>query len=245
MLEIQNVTKSYAKGSVKAVDDISLSVNQGEIVGFLGPNGAGKTTTIRMIMGMLAPDAGHIRIEGHDIRQDPIAAKSRLGFVPDGPEIYDRLTGLEYLRFMADMYGVPKAQAQAHIEQFLTLFDLTNAAGDLIRSYSRGMKQKLLVTAALIHNPPLWVLDEPMVGLDPRASHLLKQQIRAHAQAGNSVFFSTHVLEVAQQLCDRIAIIHRGRLVALGTMAQLQSAEHRQSLEEIFLEMTEQGEGEE
>ena len=239
MITFEHVTKQYGKGGMKAVDDLSLHVGRGKVYGFIGPNGAGKTTSIRLMTGILSPTSGRVLIDGRDMAKEPVAAKQCIGFVPDGHELYERLTGLEYLRFLADIYGVDAKSRQEHIEKYLALFELEHAAGDPIRSYSRGMKQKLTVIGALIHNPHVWVLDEPMVGLDPRAAHILKQEMRRHCDAGNTVFFSTHVLEVAEKLCDEIAIIDKGRLVAQGTMDELRSGERSASLEQLFLELTE------
>ena len=247
MITINNVSKQYSKGKVKAVDGLSLRVNKGEVFGFIGPNGAGKTTTIKMITGIISPTEGSILINGFDMAKDPIAAKRCIGFVPDAHELYDRLTGMAYLNFMADIYQVDAATRKAHIEKYLALFDLEKAVFQQIKSYSRGMKQKLTIIGALIHNPPVWVLDEPMVGLDPRAAHLLKEEMRAHCQRGNTVFFSTHVLDVAERLCDRIGIINKGKLVQVGTLEALRSDEHEKdaSLEQLFLELTqEEGTGE-
>ncbi|MGI6706077.1 MAG: ABC transporter ATP-binding protein [Clostridia bacterium] len=239
MLNIQGVSKSYNRGSVKAVDNLSLVVRPGEIFGFLGPNGAGKTTTIKMIVGLLNPDEGTIVINGFDNRQEALEAKRIMSYVPDNLEVYDRLSGMEYLTFMADVYQVPSPVREERIRYFLDMFELTDAARDLIKSYSHGMKQKLVLTGALIHNPALLVLDEPMVGLDPRSSHLLKELMREHCDRGNTVFFSTHVLEVAEKLCDRIGIIHKGKLIAIGTLDELRRGEQADSLENIFLELTE------
>ncbi|MDP2892315.1 MAG: ABC transporter ATP-binding protein, partial [Bacillota bacterium] len=182
---------------------------------------------------------------GIDIREKPVEAKRIIGFVPDAQYIYERLTGLEYLNFIADMYGVGSGERKERIEKYLGIFELQNAARDMIKSYSHGMKQKLIVTSALLHNPPLWVLDEPMSGLDPRSSHLLKEEMRAHTRAGNTVFFSTHILEVAEKLCDRIGIIDRGKLIAVGTMEELKSGDKDkdESLESMFLKLTEDAEG--
>ena len=239
MIDIRNVSKSYNKGSVKAVDNLNLKVNKGEIFGFLGPNGAGKTTTIKMIIGLLNPDEGSIFINGTDIRKNAIEAKRNIGYVPDNPNLYERLTGTEYLNFMADVYQVTAEQRKQRIEHYLEMFELNDAASDLIKSYSHGMKQKIALTGALIHNPAVWILDEPMVGLDPKSVHLLKEQMREHCDKGNTVFFSTHILEVAEKLCDRIGIIHRGKLVASGTMDELRQGDIKDSLENIFLELTE------
>lgn len=237
MISMEHVTKSYAKSTVKAVDDIQLHVKRGEVFGFIGPNGAGKTTTIKMLTGILPPDRGQIKINGYDIQTQPVEAKRCFGYAPDSHQVYDRLTGLEYLNFIGDMYGVAKADRQRQIEKYLTMFDLTKAAGSQIKSYSHGMRQKLALTGALLPDPQLWIMDEPMVGLDPKSAHLLKQEMRAHCQRGNTVFFSTHVLEVAEKLCDRIAIINHGKIVAVGTLEELRQGKD-ESLETLFLELT-------
>jgi ABC-2 type transport system ATP-binding protein len=239
MIKISSVTKSYNKGAVKAVDNLNLNVNPGEIFGFLGPNGAGKTTTIKMIVGLLNPDSGTISINGYDNRTDAISAKRSIGYVPDSPVLYERLTGTEYLNFMADVYQVPSQTRKERISRFLEMFDLVDAASDMIKSYSQGMKQKLAITGALIHDPTVWVLDEPMVGLDPKSAHLLKEQMGEHCSKGNTVFFSTHILEVAEKLCDRIGIIDRGKLIFVGAMDELRQGETKKSLEKLFLELTE------
>lgn len=237
MISIEHVSKSYAKSSVKAVDDINLHVKRGEVFGFIGPNGAGKTTTIKMLTGILQPDQGQVKINGYDIQSQPVEAKRCFGYAPDSHQVYDRLTGLEYLNFIGDMYGISKEKRQAQIEKYLTMFDLTKAAGSQIKSYSHGMRQKLAVTGALLPDPQLWIMDEPMVGLDPKSAHLLKQEMRAHCERGNTVFFSTHVLEVAEKLCDRTAIINRGRIIAVGTLEELRNGKD-ESLETLFLELT-------
>ena len=244
MIRFENVVKQYGKSNVRAVDDLNLHVSKGSCLAFIGPNGAGKTTTIRLLTGILQPTAGRVIVGGTDMAKDPIAAKRMIGFVPDAHEMYDRLTGMEYLNFMADVYGVSKAARKNHIEKYLELFDLENASGEQIRAYSRGMRQKLTIIGALIHQPPVWVLDEPMVGLDPRAAHILKEEMRMHCERGNTVFFSTHVLDVAEKLCDEIAIINKGQMVAQGSLEELRSAEKSASLEQLFLEMTEAGEEE-
>lgn len=239
MITFDHVSKKYGKSAVLAVDDLNMTVEKGKLFGMIGPNGAGKSTSIKLMTGIIAPTEGRVLIDGHDMSSDPIAAKRQIGFVPDSHELYDRLTGMEYLNFMADVYEVPSAQRKAHIEKYLALFELEDAAGEQIRSYSRGMKQKLTIIGALVHNPPVWVLDEPMVGLDPKSSHVLKEEMRRHCEAGNTVFFSTHVLEVAERLCDEIAIIDKGKVLARGTMEQLRSGESGSSLEELFLQLTE------
>lgn len=244
MLKLENISKTYAKSKTKAVDDFSISVERGEIFGFIGPNGAGKTTTIKMIMGILRPDSGTITVDGIDLSKKPVTAKKKIGFVPDNQDIYDRLTGREYLNFIADVYRVDKAAREAQMEKYLTMFGLKDAVDDQIRTYSHGMRQKLMLTAALIPDPELWVLDEPMVGLDPKSAHALKKEMRRHCDAGNTVFFSTHVLEVAEKLCDRIAIIDNGRLIAVGSVEELKQSHSAgslggESLESIFLSLTE------
>ncbi|MGE5391216.1 MAG: ABC transporter ATP-binding protein [Deltaproteobacteria bacterium] len=240
MIEINGVSKSYNRGAVKAVDNVSLTVNNGEIFGFLGPNGAGKTTLIKMITGILNADAGSIRVNGCDIRQDPLSAKLQFGFVPDDPNIFARLTGIEYLNFMADVYRVPGEKRRSRTSQLLSRFDMLNAAGDRIQSYSHGMKQKIVVIGALLHDPPVWILDEPMTGLDPRSSFDLKEMMREHADAGKTVFFSTHVLDVAEKICDRLAIINKGKVIFCGSMQEIKAhARENESLENLFLELTE------
>jgi ABC-2 type transport system ATP-binding protein len=239
MIELRNVCKSYNKGAVRAVDDLNLAVPPGEIFGFLGPNGAGKTTTIKLIVGILTPDSGAIAIEGLDNRKEPLACKAVTAYVPDAPEIYERLTGIEYLNFIADVYGVPAAARGERVARWLEIFELAAAAADPIQTYSHGMRQKIVLTGALLVEPRVFVLDEPMTGLDPRSAHHLKEAMRAHCDRGGTLFFSTHVMEVAEKFCDRIAIIHQGRLRACGTLDQLRrQAGESQSLENIFLELT-------
>ena len=239
MINLQNVTKSYAKGRVKAVDNLSLRVNRGEIFGFIGPNGAGKTTTIKLITGILQPDEGSVLINKVDMKAEPVRAKAQIGYVPDSHDLFDRLSGQEYLNFIGDVYGVPADQRKARMEKYLNMFGIAGAARELIRTYSHGMKQKLMLTGALIHKPPLWLLDEPMVGLDPKSALALKEEMREHCRAGNTVFFSTHVLEVAERLCDRIGIISGGRLIAEGTLESLRAKEKDATLEQLFFELTE------
>ncbi len=241
MIELDSLTKTYGKGLAPALDHVSLQVKPGEIFGFIGPNGAGKTTAIKIITGILAPDegSGGVRVAGVDMLRDPVEAKRRIGYVPDNHEIYDRLTGLEYLSFLADVYGVPQEARKARMDRFLALFELTGAVGDLIKSYSHGMKQKLSLIGALLHEPPLWILDEPMTGLDPRAAHALKEEMRGHCKKGNTVFFSTHVLDVAERLCDRVGIISKGRLIAVGTLDELRGERKDETLEALFFALTE------
>jgi ABC-2 type transport system ATP-binding protein len=240
MIEINSVSKSYNKGEIKAVDNLDLQVRDGEIFGFLGPNGAGKTTTIKMVTGILNADSGSIKVNGYDIKKDPIKAKMQFGYVPDNPDMYNKLKGLEYLNFMADIYDVPSSARKERIKGLLERFDLYDAANDLIQSYSHGMKQKIVVIGALLHNPSVWILDEPLTGLDPKSAFSLKEMMREHTDQGKSVFFSTHVLEVAEKLCDRIGIINKGKLIFSGTMDEIKEyAKGNESLENIFLEMTE------
>ncbi|NLK17538.1 MAG: ABC transporter ATP-binding protein [Clostridiales bacterium] len=243
MLSLKNVSKSYGKSSVKAVDNLSLEVKPGEIFGFLGPNGAGKSTTIKLITGILRPDQGSIEIDGHDITRDAVAAKKRIGYVPDNHAVYDKLKGIEYINFMADIYEVSRKEREERANYFLEKFNLKDAANSPIKTYSHGMRQKICIIGALIHNPRLWILDEPMTGLDPQSSHILKQQMREHCDKGNTVFFSSHILEVVEKICDRVGIIDKGRLVAVGTIEELKSRGDS-SLEEFFLKLT-SGEGNE
>jgi ABC-2 type transport system ATP-binding protein len=239
MIDILNVSKSYNKGQLKAVDGLSLNVPPGQIFGFLGPNGAGKTTTIKLIVGLLKADAGSITVMGWDTQKDALRAKSVTTYVPDTPAVYERLTGLEYLNFIGDVYGVPRKDRLERIEKWLEIFELASAVSSPIQSYSHGMKQKIVLIAALLPAPKVMVLDEPMVGLDARAAHHMKEMMREHCDAGGTLFFSTHIMEVAEKLCDRIGIIHKGRLIACGTMEELQARNREeQSLESIFLELT-------
>ena len=240
MIELRRVSKSYNAGRIKAVDDLNLIVKPGEIFGFLGPNGAGKTTTIKMIAGLLKPDGGWITLDGFDTALEPLKCKSIMTYVPDYPAVYERLTGLEYLNFIGDVYGVPKPERLERIEKWLEIFELGQAVGNPIQSFSHGMKQKVVLIAAILPAPRIMVLDEPMVGLDPRAAHRLKEFMRSHCDEGKTLFFSTHIMEVAEKLCDRIGIIDRGKLVACGTMDELKASgrEAGSSLENIFLELT-------
>lgn len=239
MLELIALTKRYDIKSVPAVLDLNLNVAEGEIFGFIGPNGAGKTTTIKMITGILEPTGGTVRINGTDLKKNPVQCKSFFGYVPDNPDVYERLTGMEYLNFMADVYQVPFIERKGRISKYVEMFGLGGAIQNQIKSFSHGMRQKLVITGALIHAPKLWILDEPMVGLDPMAAHILKEEMRAHCNKGNTVFFSTHVLEVAEKLCDRVGIIKGGELAAVGTLAELRAkaAKGESSLEELFLDI--------
>ncbi|MEX0936181.1 MAG: ABC transporter ATP-binding protein [Gemmatimonadota bacterium] len=238
MLELEGLAKSY--GSFAAVRGLDLSVKPGEIFGFLGPNGAGKTTTIRMVAGILQPSAGSVRLDGIDMSVEPERAKRRIGYIPDRPFLYEKLSGGEFLRFVAGLWGYEGPELESRADRFLALFSLTPWKDELIESYSHGMRQKLLISSALIHDPKLIVVDEPMVGLDPRSARILKDLLRAYVAQGGTVFLSTHTLEVAEVLCDRIAIIYEGEIIALGTMDELRSQADAGGarLEEIFLKVT-------
>ncbi|MDH3205206.1 MAG: ABC transporter ATP-binding protein [Gemmatimonadota bacterium] len=238
MLELQGVGKRY--GGFNAVNSIDLTVARGEIFGFLGPNGAGKTTTIRMVAGVLRPSSGRILIGGEDLEQSPEAAKARVGYIPDRPYLYEKLSGGEFLRFVAGLWGREGDEVEIRLDRLLELFQLTQWKDELIESYSHGMRQKLLISSALIHQPEIIVVDEPMVGLDPRSARLLKDLFRTFVANGGTIFLSTHTLEVAEALCDRIAILAEGEIIALGTMDQLRTQSHagEAHLEEIFLKVT-------
>mgnify|MGYP005794684743 FL=1 len=239
MIKIENVSKSYVKNK-KSVDSLNLEIKNGEIFGFLGPNGAGKTTTIRMITGVLEPDSGYIQIDGHSIQEEPMEAKKNFGFVPDSPDMFLKLKGIEYLNFLAEVYKVPVDERKKRIEDLTTKFEIYNDLNSNIESYSHGMRQKIVICGALLSNPKNWILDEPMTGLDPKASFDLKEMMREHARNGNTVFFSTHILEVAEKLCDRVGIINKGKLVFVGTLEEMKEKFKEQgSLEELFLEITE------
>lgn len=232
MLKIQHLTKTY--GDKKAVDDLSLHIQAGEIYGFIGHNGAGKTTTLKSCCGILRFDAGEITVAGKSIRTDPIACKQVMAYIPDNPDLYEFLSGIKYLNFIADVYGVGKTERETRIRNYAERFGLTDDLAQPISEYSHGMKQKLAVISALLHEPKLILMDEPFVGLDPTASHQLKTIMREHCDRGGAIFFSTHVLEVAEKLCDKVAIIRSGRLVASGTM---EAVKGDQSLEDVFLEL--------
>ncbi|HEY8389683.1 MAG TPA: ABC transporter ATP-binding protein [Clostridia bacterium] len=239
MLKILSVSKTYAKSTFKAVDNLTLHAKKGVIYGFIGPNGAGKTTTIKMLTGILPFEEGSIEINGYDLKRDTINAKRSIGFVPDNHVIYEKLTGREYINFMADIYKVDLRQRKQLADKYLEMFNLTKDVDSQISSYSHGMKQKICVIGALIHNPPLWVLDEPLTGLDPQSAFELKNLMKEHTKEGNTVFFSTHVLEVAEKLCDRIGIINKGQLILEGTMDEIKAmGQEGESLEQIFLRLT-------
>ena len=232
MLKINHLTKAY--GGKKAVDDLSLHIKPGEIYGFIGHNGAGKTTTLKSAVGILQFDQGEILIDGKSIRSDPLACKREIAYIPDNPDLYDYMTGIQYLNFIADVFGVSAQDRQARIRKYADLFELTADLAQPIAAYSHGMKQKLAIIAAWLHQPKLILMDEPFVGLDPKASHLLKEMMRQVCDAGGAIFFSTHVLEVAEKLCDKVAIIKGGKLIRSGTMEEVKGDD---SLEEVFLEL--------
>ncbi len=239
MIEILGVSKSYVKDK-KTIDNLNLKINDGEIFGFLGPNGAGKTTTIKMITGILDIDEGDILIDGTSIKENPVLAKTKFGFVPDNPDLFLKLKGIEYLNFLADIYKVSKKERKERIENFAKKFDIYDNLNDRIQSYSHGMRQKIVIIGALLHNPKNWILDEPMTGLDPKSSHDLKELMKQHSRNKNTVFFSTHVLEVAEKLCDRIGIINKGELIFVGTYEEMKKqVKENGSLEDLFLEITE------
>lgn len=237
MLEIKNLTKKF--GDKVAVDNIDLYVKSGEIYGFLGPNGAGKTTTIKMIVGMLMPDGGSISVDGIDAINDDVEAKRQIAYVPDSPEIYDIMTGRQYLNFIADVFELSDEERNKQIDRYAEVFEMQDNLDVMIAGYSHGMKQKIVIMGALIHSPKLLILDEPMVGLDAKSSFRLKEIMRALADEGRTVFFSTHVMEVAENLCDRIGIINKGKIIAVGTLDEIKAAaKDTGSLEKIFLELT-------
>ena len=232
MLKIEHLTKLY--GEKKAVDDLSLHIRPGEIYGFIGHNGAGKTTTIKSCAGILQFEQGEITIDGKSVKADPLGCKQRLAYIPDNPDLYEFLSGIKYLNFVADIFGVSKADREARIEKYADLFDLTGDLAQPISAYSHGMKQKLAIISALLHDPKLIIMDEPFVGLDPTAAYQVKGIMGEHCERGGAIFFSTHVLEVAEKLCDKVAIIKQGRLIASGTMDEVKGD---QSLEDVFLEL--------
>lgn len=232
MLKIENLTKIY--GEKKAVDGLSLHIHQGEIYGFIGHNGAGKTTTIKSCCGILQFDSGNIFINGASIKEEPLKCKKEIAYIPDNPDLYEFMTGIQYLNFVADIFGVGASQRKEKIHKYSDAFELTADLAQPISAYSHGMKQKLAIISALIHEPKLIIMDEPFVGLDPKASHLLKEIMRELCDRGSSIFFSTHVLEVAEKLCDKVAIIKGGRLIRSGTMAEVKGDT---SLEDVFLEL--------
>ena len=238
MLEIKDLVKIYG-GDFRAVDQVSLTIGDGEIFGFIGPNGAGKTTTIKSVVGLIEFDSGSISFDGLDVVKNRNKVKAQLAYIPDNPEIYDNLTGIQYLNFIGDVCGIEKNKRLADIEKYADMFGITKNLGDLVSSYSHGMKQKLALISAFIRHPKLLILDEPFVGLDPKASHDVKEVMKQMCENGNSVFFSTHVLEVAEKLCDKVAIINKGKIVASGTMEEVKGDA---SLEDVFLSIANKSE---
>lgn len=238
MIKIENVSKSYKKGT-KVIDNLNLEIKEGEIFGFLGPNGVGKTTTIKMITGILNIDEGDIFIDDKSIQKDPVEAKKNFGYIPDTPDMFIKLKGIEYLNFIADMYDVSEADRKERIERYSKKFGIYEALDNKIQSYSHGMRQKILIIGVLLHNPRNWIIDEPMTGLDPNSTFELKKLMREHADNGNTVFFSTHILDVAERLCDRIGIINKGKLLFVGTYEEIkQKLQENKSLEELYMEIT-------
>ena len=239
MIEIKNVSKAYKKG-IKVVNNLSLTIKDGEIFGFLGPNGAGKTTTIKMITGILEIDSGKILIDGKDISKDAINAKKRFGFVPDNPDMFLKLKGIEYLNFIGDIYDISIDERKERINKLAKEFEMQEVLNNKIESYSHGMRQKIIIMGVLIHKPKVWILDVPLTGLDPKSAFILKEMMREHADEGNTVLFSTHVLEVAEKVCDRVGIINKGKLIFVGTLNEMREEfKGSESLEKMFLEMTE------
>ena len=237
MIVIKNVSKSYDKRN-KVIKDLNLRIEDGEIFGFLGPNGAGKSTTIKMITGILDIEDGEITINNHSIKNEPEEAKKCFGYVPDSPDMFLKLKGIEYLNFMADIYEVSLEERTKKIEELTKLFEINDVLNDKIQSYSHGMRQKLIIIGTLLHNPRNWILDEPMTGLDPKSSFELKRLMREHVNKGNMVFFSTHILDVAERLCDKIGIIDKGKLVFIGTYEEMKKElKENKSLEELFMEI--------
>ena len=234
MLKIEHLTKIYS--STKAVDDLSLHIQPGEIYGFIGHNGAGKTTTLKSVAGILKFNEGEILINGRSIKKDPLSCKKDMAYIPDNPDLYEFMTGIQFLNFVADVYEVPADVRQERIHKYAEIFELTEHLGQSISSYSHGMKQKLALISAWVHEPKLIIMDEPFVGLDPKASFLLKEMMREHCDRGGAIFFSTHVLEVAEKLCDKVAIIKNGQLITSGTMDEVKGDD---SLEDVFLELEE------
>lgn len=232
MLRIENLTKTY--GEKRAVDNLSLHIAPGEIYGFIGHNGAGKTTTLKAVVGILQFDKGEVFIKGESIRKNPLACKQKIAYIPDNPDLYEFMTGIKFLNFIADIFGVPEEKRQERIRKYADLFEMTENLAQPIASYSHGMKQKLAIISAWIHEPKLIIMDEPFVGLDPKAAHILKQMMREICDEGGAIFFSTHVLEVAEKLCDKVAIIRNRQLIQSGTMQEVKGDD---SLEEVFLEL--------
>ena len=242
MLDIYKLTKTYSGNPAPSVDDLTLSVGEGEIYGFIGPNGAGKSTTIKCITGIVGFESGSVTVCGTPLKDDPIAAKRLIGYVSDDHVLYEGLTGREFVNFVCDVFDVPSAVREERLERYLDLFSLRDAMGKQIKTYSHGMKQKLNIIGSLVHEPKIWILDEPMTGLDPKSSFELKRLMREHADKGNCVFFSSHVLDVVEKVCDRVGIIDGGRLLADCTLSELKTTGLNESLEELFLKLTDEAE---
>lgn len=236
MIQLNSITKKF--GKKVAVEDLSLTMPSGTITGFIGPNGAGKTTTIRMLCGIIAPDSGNVSINGFDIEKEPLKAKAEFGYISDNPDLFISLKGMEYIQFICNIYQVPKEVRAERLNELLETFEMGDAINNRIETYSHGMRQKIHIIATLMHDPNIWIMDEPMTGLDPQSSYLLKKRMREHATAGNTVLFSTHVLEVAEKLCDQIAIINHGKICYTGTLENLKDEYPGKTLEEIFLTVT-------
>ena len=236
MIEIKNVSKTY-NDNIKAIDNLNLKINDGEIVGFIGLNGAGNTTAIKMMTGILVPDTGTITINGYDIVKDSLKAKQIIGYIADNPDMFLKLTGIEFINFIANIYKVPVTIRKKRIKLFGERFGLSDVLDKPMQGYSHGTRQKMMVVAALVHDPAVWILDEPLIGLDPTSAFELKKMMREHADKGNAVFFSTHVLEVAEKLCDRIAIIDKGKIVFVGTLKELKDKYDKKDLEKLFMEV--------
>ena len=240
MLEVKNFSKTYSNGKI-AVDNISFDLNSGEIFGFLGPNGAGKSSTIKSIVGINKATSGTIKINGISLDEDSLAYKSQFSYIPDNPELFDNYTGYEYINFLSDIYGIDEKTRKDRLDYYLQYFDIKEAMGDQIETYSHGMAQRLALIGGLINDPDLLILDEPIVGLDAKSSYNLKQILRNRADEGKSVFFSTHLMSLAQELCDRIAIINKGKIIAMGTFDEIKTqASHKENLEAVFLELTDE-----
>ncbi|MFC2947922.1 ABC transporter ATP-binding protein [Virgibacillus sediminis] len=238
MIDINHVDKNYG-GNKKAIDNLTLTIPDGKITGFLGPNGAGKSTTIKMMTGVLPLDQGTITMNGFDIEEAPMEAKKIFGYVPDQPDMFLRLKGIDYLNFIGDIYQVPASLRQEKIEELTKQFDIYDALNDYIQTYSHGMRQKIIVSGVLLHDPAIWILDEPLTGLDPKSAYILKEMMRKHADQGNVVFFSSHGLEVVEQLCDEVAVINQGKLLFHGTLDEMRETyQTGDSLEKVFLELT-------
>lgn len=236
MIEIKKVKKVF-NGNVVAIDNLNLTINDGEIVGFIGLNGAGKTTAIKMMTGILVPDSGTIKVNGYDVVKNSLEAKQITGYIADSPDMFLRLTGLEFINFIADIYKVSKEDREERIKYFGERFNLLDVLDKPMQGYSHGTRQKMMVIAALVHNPAVWILDEPLIGLDPKSQIELKNMMREHADKNNSVFFSTHVLEIAEKLCDRVAIIDKGKIVFIGTLDELKKKYKKKDLDKLFMEV--------